>query len=60
LLLASFRQALAVRPGFAAENVLTGSVSLPGVQYEKDSELVAFVGRVLEKIRALPGLHPPA
>lgn len=55
LLLASFRQVLAVKPGFAAENMLTGSVSLPGVQYKSDSELVAFMGRVLEKVRALPG-----
>jgi predicted permease len=56
LLLASFRQVLAVKPGFAAENVLTGSVALPSVQYAGDQELRAFVDRALEKIRALPGV----
>ena len=56
LLLASFRQVLAVKPGFAAENVLTGSVALPSVQYKGDPELRAFMNRALERIRALPGI----
>ena len=56
LLLASFRRVLAVKPGFTADNVLTGSVALPSVQYKGDQELRAFMGRSLEKIRALPGV----
>jgi predicted permease len=56
LLLASFRQVLAVKPGFEAGNVLTGSVALPSVQYKGDQELRAFMDRALEKIRALPGV----
>jgi predicted permease len=56
LLLASFRQVLAVKPGFSAENVLTGTVALPAVQYKGDPELRTFMGRALEKIRALPGV----
>ena len=56
LLLASFRQVLAVKPGFAAGNVLTGSVALPSIQYKGDQELRAFMDRALEKIRALPGV----
>ena len=56
LLLASFREVLAVKPGFAAGNVLTGSVALPSIQYKGDQELRAFMDRALEKIRALPGV----
>jgi predicted permease len=56
LLLASFRQVLAVKPGFAAGNVLTGSVALPSIRYKGDEELRAFMDRALEKIRALPGV----
>ena len=56
LLLASFRQVLAVKPGFAAGNVLTGSVALPSIQYKGDQDLRAFMDRALEKIRALPGV----
>ena len=56
LLLASFRQVLAVKPGFSAENVLTGTVALSAVQYKGDPELRTFMGRALEKIRALPGV----
>ena len=56
LLLASFRQVLAVKPGFVAGNVLTGSVALPSIQYKGDQELRAFMDRALEKIRALPGV----
>jgi predicted permease len=55
LLLASFRQVLAVKPGFDPKNVLTGSVALPSVQYKGDQERRTFMGRALEKIRALPG-----
>ncbi len=57
LLLASFRRVLAVKPGFAAENVLSGSIALPSVQYKGDRELRAFMGRALEKIRSLPGIQ---
>lgn len=56
LLLASFRQVLAVNPGFATRQVLTGSVAMPSVRYKGDTELRSFMTRALEKIRALPGV----
>ncbi len=56
LLLASFQRVLAVKPGFTAEKVLTGSVSLPTARYKGDPELRAFTQLALDKIRALPGI----
>ncbi|HYK87294.1 MAG TPA: ABC transporter permease [Acidobacteriota bacterium] len=56
LLLASFRQVLAVKPGFAAAHVLTGSVSMPSVRYKGGPELRSFMARALERIRSIPGV----
>ncbi len=56
LLLASFRNVLAVHPGFSAEKVLTGTVALPSVRYKGDTELRSFARLSLDKIRALPGI----
>ncbi len=56
LLLASFRQVLAIKPGFDPSQVLTGTVALPTVRYKGDPEIRAFGARALEKIRALPGI----
>jgi predicted permease len=57
LLLASFQRVLAVRPGFDATHVLTGMVSPPASRYKGDSELVSFTDRLLERVRALPGVQ---
>ncbi len=56
LLLASFRQVVAVNPGFSATRVLTGSVALPSVRYKGGSDLRSFMFRALERLRALPGV----
>jgi predicted permease len=57
LLLASFRQVLAINPGFKSpERVLSGSVSLPSIRYRGNSELRAFMSRALESLRRLPGV----
>ncbi|MBZ5553291.1 MAG: ABC transporter permease [Acidobacteriia bacterium] len=56
LLLASFRQVLAVKPGFVPQGVLTASIGMPKARYKGDNELRAFTGQALEKIRALPGV----
>jgi predicted permease len=57
LLLASFRQLLAVDPGFTAEHVITGRVSPLRSRYPNDDALRAYATRALERIRALPGVH---
>lgn len=56
LLLASFRQVLAIDPGFDPRHVLTASVRLPSGRYPGDKELRAFSDDLLTRIRALPGV----
>jgi predicted permease len=55
LLFASFRQLLAVDPGFRADGVLTASISLPRARYNEQA-LVAFANGALRRLRALPGV----
>jgi len=57
LLLASFRHVLDVDPGFVAERVITGSVSLPEPRYGSDDTRRAFTGECLRRLRALPGVQ---
>jgi predicted permease len=57
LLLASFRNVLAVDPGFTAEHVLSGKVNPPDVRYPDEAALRTFAARALEGIRQLPGVQ---
>jgi predicted permease len=57
LLLASFQRVLAVQPGFDASHVLTGIVNPPATRYKDDAEVRAFWNRLLERVRALPGVE---
>lgn len=57
LLLASFRQLLAVDPGFRPAHVLTGRVNPPIVRYPDAQAWGAFAQRALEGIRRLPGVE---
>ena len=59
LLLASFRQVLRIDPGFAPGGVITGAISLPPAWY-KDEQLVPFVDRLLDAVRAIPGVRAAA
>ncbi len=56
LLLASFRQILAIDPGFDARGVLTASVRLPAARYPGDKELRAFTGEALRRLRGIAGV----
>ena len=56
LLLASFERVLAINPGFDPSHVMTARVSPPASRYAGDAELRSFWGRLLEKVRALPGV----
>src|SRR5436309_3699566 len=56
LLFASFRQVLAVDPGFNADGVLTASISLPRSRYNDDPKARAFTDSALARLRALPGV----
>lgn len=57
LLAVSFRQVLAVHPGFQPDGVLTAMISLPMARYKTEAELQAFGARTLEATRRLPGVQ---
>jgi predicted permease len=56
LLFASFRQILAVQPGFNPDGILTAAVSLPRARYADDKALIGFTHEALQRLRALPGV----
>lgn len=49
-----------VDPGFVAENVLTLQTALPQPKYESTARRAQFYGRVLEEVRAIPGVEEAA
>ena len=57
VLLASFERVLNIDPGFRAANVLTGTISMPASRYSDDAALRATTDRLLEQIRAVPGVE---
>jgi putative ABC transport system permease protein len=60
LLLQSFRQLLAVNPGFDPRQVLTAEISLSSARYDDAPRQSAFFSAALERIAALPGVQSAA
>jgi putative ABC transport system permease protein len=60
LMLKSVRGLMLADPGFSADGVLTAQFSLVGEAYREDPAVLAFQNRVLEKVRALPGVEAAA
>jgi putative ABC transport system permease protein len=60
LLIRSFAEVARVDPGFRVENVLTMNVPLPRSEYADGVRMWAFLDRVLERVRALPGVRSAA
>ena len=56
-MVASLQRVLAVDPGFRADHVLTGLISPPASRYAGDDELRSVTGRLLEQVRAIPGVE---
>ena len=56
LLVEAFRKVLHVDPGFRPENVITFAISLPEVKYKEDAQRVAFFEKLLDRLRAVPGV----
>lgn len=56
LMMRSFLRLQAVPLGFAPENVLTMQVSLPALKYGGREQRVGFYDRLLERLRATPGV----
>jgi putative ABC transport system permease protein len=57
LLLRSYRAVLDVDPGFNAENLLAAETVLPDSRYRTPADRAAFYRRVLENVRAIPGVE---
>jgi putative ABC transport system permease protein len=57
LLLQSFRNLLAVNPGFRPENALMGHVSLPENSYATKAQVSGFYEQLLDRVRSLPGVQ---
>ncbi len=60
LMLASFRHAVAVDPGFRPDGVLTGSLALPTSRYPEGDDREHFVDNLLAEIRGIPGVRSAA
>jgi predicted permease len=56
LLGVSLKRVLNVSPGFRPEHVLTGRIGLPPARYGDESVRLAFVQRLLNELRAQPGV----
>jgi putative ABC transport system permease protein len=54
--LLSLNQLRAVDSGVEAERVLTGSIRLPGAQYQDPARIDAFWDELKRRVAALPGV----
>ena len=52
----SFSRLLAVNPGFRPEQVVTGALSLPRANYKETKDRLAFITKLTEAVRVLPGV----
>jgi putative ABC transport system permease protein len=60
LLLQSFRRMASVPLGFDPDGVIEFAIGLPSPRYEKPADASALYARVLEELRALPGVSTTA
>jgi putative ABC transport system permease protein len=60
LMIRSFYLLQKVNPGFSHEHLTSFSVSLPQKKYATDEQQASFYNRLLENIRALPGVESTA
>ena len=56
LLLKSFARLQSVNPGFTTDNVLTAQIALPTARYADAAARRAFWTRLVDRVRALPGV----
>lgn len=57
LMLKSFREVLAIEPGFEPDGLMSGFVSLPDSRYPDGSSMRGFSEELLREIRAVPGVE---
>ncbi|HSA56294.1 MAG TPA: ABC transporter permease [Gemmatimonadaceae bacterium] len=56
LLLRSFRNLMHIDPGYRVEQVLMAQLQLPYQRYPSDTVVQGFYSRVMERVRAIPGV----
>ena len=56
LLLRSFAELKRITPGFDTAGVYTAHLAIPRSKYQGDPAVAAFCARVVERVRALPGV----
>jgi predicted permease len=60
LMLKSLFELSKVKPGFRPEDIVTMKIALPSAQYQHGSQTTVLLGRLLERLRALPGVQSAA
>lgn len=60
LMFKSFQRLMSVNPGFETENVLTMILPVSGKKYESPGQAMDYYTRLLEEMRALPGVSGAA
>jgi len=60
LMLRTFLQLNRVNPGFQTEHLLTMKIALPSGEYPRLDQTSAYLDRLLERLRALPGVQSVA
>jgi putative ABC transport system permease protein len=60
LLVRSFAALVDVDPGFGTRGIVTLHLGIPRAKYPRDFEVAAMCSRVLERVRALPGVSSAA
>ncbi|HEX4945694.1 MAG TPA: ABC transporter permease [Blastocatellia bacterium] len=57
LLMRTFAALKEINPGFRSSGVLSLRLAIPRTKYKTDAEVAAFCQRLLEQVRALPGVE---
>jgi predicted permease len=57
LLLRTFQQLNAVKPGFEPNGVATFWIALTGARYPSDTSVVRFYSQLLDRVKSLPGVQ---
>ena len=60
LLIRSFARLVSTDPGFDGSHVVTAATSLPASSYAGGPDVRAFYGRLLDRLRAAPGINAVA
>jgi len=60
LLIRAVWRVQAIDPGFTPQNVVALDIALPRPKYDRPQQRVEFYDRVLERVRALPGVQSAA